>query len=142
MTQTATLAALGVLALLACAAAFVYGRKVGQAAELAAQQAAKASAEEISRRIVADAERDADGLKTTAVLAGKEEVMKARETWEREARTRREEIDREERRVQEREVAHDRKVDALEQRDKELARRASEIGRKEKLVADRPSELD
>ncbi|HET7458272.1 MAG TPA: ribonuclease Y [Gemmatimonadaceae bacterium] len=142
MTQTATLAALGVLALLACAAAFVYGRKVGQAAELAAQQAAKASAEEISRRIVADAERDADGLKKTAVLAGKEEVMKARETWEREARTRREEIDREERRVQEREVAHDRKLDALEQRDKELARRASEIGRKEKLVADRQGELD
>src|SRR5512133_1335148 len=142
MTQTATLAALGVLALLACAAAFVFGRKVGQAAELAAQQAAKASAEEISRRIVADAERDADGLKKTAVLAGKEEVMKARETWEREARTRREEIDREERRVQEREVAHDRKVDALEQRDKELGRRASEIGRKEKLVADRQGELD
>jgi ribonuclease Y len=142
MTETATIAALGVVALLACAAAFVLGRRVGQARELAAQQAAKASADEIARRVVSEAEREADGLRKSAVLAGKEELMKARETWEREARQRREEIDREERRVQEREVAHDRKLDALEQRDKELGRRASEIGRKEKLVADRQAELD
>ncbi|MFL5576126.1 MAG: ribonuclease Y [Gemmatimonadaceae bacterium] len=142
MTQTATIAAIGVLALLASAAAFVLGRRSGRAQELAAQRAAKQSADELSRRIVADAEREAEGLRKSAVLAGKEELMKAREAWEGEARQRREEIDREERRVQEREVSLDRKVDALDQRDKELGRRASELGRREKLVEERQGELD
>jgi len=142
MTNSATLAALGVLAVLAIAAAFVFGRRAGRGQALAEQSTAKQTAEELSRRIVADAEREAEALRKSAVLSGKEELMKAREGWEAEARQRREEIDREERRVQEREVALDRKLDLLEQRDKELGRRASELGRKEKLVADRQQELD
>jgi len=76
------------------------------------------------------------------VLAGKEEVMKAREAWEVEARRRREEIEREDKRVQEREAGVDRRLDQLDQRDRELARRASEMGRKEKQVVDRQQELD
>jgi len=142
MSQSATIALLGVLAVVAAAAAFVFGRRAGRSLALAEQAAAKQTAEELSRRIVADAEREADGLRKSAVLSGKEELMKARVGWEAEARQRREEIDREDRRVQEREVALDRRVDALEQRDKELGRRATELGRKEKLVADRQAELD
>jgi len=142
MTQTATLVALGVLVIVAAAAAFLFGRRAGRSETIAAQTAAKQTAEELSRRIVADAEREAEGLRKSAVLSGKEELMKARELWEGEARQRREEIDREERRVQEREVSLDRKLDALDQRDKELGRRATELGRKEKLVADRQGELD
>src|SRR5689334_9970397 len=142
MTQTATIVALGVLVIVAAAAAFLFGRSTGRSETLARQAAAKQTAEELSRRIVADAEREAEGLRKSAVLSGKEELMKAREGWESEARQRREEIDREERRVQEREVSLDRKLDALDQRDKELGRRATELGRKEKLVADRQGELD
>ena len=137
MTHTATLAVIGALALLAAVAAFVVGRRAGRAQAVAQQSAAKQSAEELSRRIVSDAEREADGLRKSAVLSGKEELMRARESWEAEARQRREEIDREERRLQEREVALDRRLDSLEQRDKELGRRASEVGRKEKLVSER-----
>ena len=53
-----------------------------------------------------------------------------------------EEIERGEKRVQERETALDRKFDILEQRDKEIGRRASELGRKEKSVSERDAELD
>jgi ribonuclease Y len=142
MTDTAIYAALGVLVILASAAFFFVGRVVGRRAERKAQSAARASAEETAKRILDEAQREADTLRKSAVVAGKEETIKLRELWEGEASRRREEIDRGEKRVQERETALDRKFDILEQRDKEIGRRASELGRKEKTVSERDAELD
>jgi ribonuclease Y len=68
--------------------------------------------------------------------------MKAREGWEEEVRHRREELEREERRLQERELSVDRRSEAVEQRDKEISRRFSELGRREKTIADRDEEID
>jgi len=142
MTVTVTTAALGVLVVVAAAVFFVLGRRAGQSAERRRQQAARATGEDAARRVVADAEREAESLRKSAVLAGKEELIKAREEWEGEARRRREEIEREDRRVQERESGVERRVEQLDQRDRELGRRASELGRKEKQVAERQQELD
>lgn len=140
MNEVALLAALGVV-VLASPALFVLGRKTGRNAELARQAAAKATAEETSKRVIADAEREAETLRKSAVVAGKEELIKLRETFETEVRGRRSEVEREEKRVVEREVTLDRKLDILEQRDKDLMRRGSEFGRREKLVAEREEEL-
>jgi ribonuclease Y len=142
MTQTALIAALGVAILVAAAAFFVVGRRVGRSAERRAQEVAKATAEETARRIVADAQREAETLRKSAVVAGKEETIRLRESWEADAAKRREELERAERRVQERETHLDRKLDVLEQRDKEVGRRASELGRREKAVSERESELE
>ncbi|MCX5755831.1 MAG: ribonuclease Y [Gemmatimonadetes bacterium] len=124
------------------ALAFLMGRKTGKDAELRARKAAHDTAEELAKRIMGDAERDADGLRKQAVLSGKEEAMRAREEWEGEARRRREEIDREEKRLQERETVLDRKFEVIEGRDKDVGKRASELGRKEKTVEDRQLELE
>ena len=134
--------ALGVVAVAAPAVFYRIGRKSGRETEEIARRAAGEAAEQVAKRITTDAERDADGLRKQAVLAGKEEAMKAREAWETEARRRREEVAAEEKRVQEREVTLDRKLEIVETRDKELGRRASEIGRKEKTVDERQQELD
>jgi ribonuclease Y len=142
MTVTVTTAALGVLVVVAAAVFFFLGRHGGRGAEARRQAAAKAGGEDAARRIVAEAERDAESLRKTAVLTGKEELIKAREEWEGEARRRRDEIEREDKRLQERESALDRRLEQLEQRDRELGRRASELGRKEKQVTDRQQELD
>jgi ribonuclease Y len=142
MTDTAIQVALGVLVLVASAAFFFFGRRSGRADETRRLAAAKGTAEETGKRIVDDAKRDADNLKKTTVLAGKEELMKLREEWETEARRRREEIEREEKRIAERESQLDRKLDVVDQRDKELGRRASELGRREKSISDRQEELD
>jgi ribonucrease Y len=142
MTDTAIYAALGALVILACAAFFIMGRVAGRGAERKAQSAARGTAEETAKRIVDEAKREADTLRKSAVVAGKEETIKLRESWEAEAARRREEIDRAEKRVQERETALDRKFDILDQRDKEIGRRASELGRKEKTVSERDAELD
>jgi ribonuclease Y len=138
---TAILAALGAL-VVASPAFFFIGRRLGTRAEHDRQAAAKATAEESSKRILGEAEREAENLRKSAVVAGKEELIKLRETFEADARGRREEIEREERRLAEREGVLDRKFDMLEQRDKDLGRRTSDFGRREKTVADREQELE
>ena len=142
MNDTLLIAALGVLVVVASAAFFVIGRNTGRSAEVKRQAAAKATAEETSKRIIGEAERDAESLKKSVVLSGREELMKLREGWESEARGRREEVEKEERRVQERETQLERKLDLLEQRDREVGRRASELGRREKTVQTREEELE
>ena len=131
----------GLVALIIAApASFIFGRKSGRDGELTRQREAKSTADELSKRIVGDAEREADNLKKGALVSGKEEVIKLREAAEQDIRGRRQEVEREERRINEKESVLDKKVELLEQRDKESSRRASEFGRKEKALADRAVE--
>ena len=142
MDPTALSAALGVLLVVASAAFFFIGRRSGRIAERAAQSLAKATAEQTAQRIVGEAEREAESMRKSALISGKEELIKLRENWEVEARRRREEVEREEKRIQDRETTLDRKFDVLEQREKEVGRRGSELGRKEKTIAEREQELE
>lgn len=135
-------AVLGVLLVIASPALFIVGRKAGTRTEHERQLAAKATAEETSKRIIGEAEREAENLRKSAVVSGKEELIKLRENFESEVRGRREEVERDERRLSERETTLDRKFEILEQRDKELGRRASEFGRREKTVGEREQELE
>ena len=128
MSEPGLLAAVGGVALVAIAAFFFLGRSMGRAAQRAAYVAAKTSAEETAKRIIGEAERESDSLRKAAVVSGKEESLRLREQWEGEASKRREEIERGERRVQERESAIDRKFDLLEQREKDVGRKASDVG--------------
>jgi len=134
--------AIGATLVVASPIAFVFGRRKGQAAEEAARRAAGQSAEQVAKRIVSDAEREADSAKKQALLTGKEEVMKVREAWELEARKRREEVEREEKRVVEREQQLDKKVDLVDGKERDLGRRASELGRREKQLEEKQAELD
>ena len=118
------------------------GRNAGAEAERKRQLEAKATAEETAKRIVGDAEREAENLRKSAVVSGKEELIKLRENFEMETRGRREEAEKEERRLSEREGTLDRKYEMIEQRDKELGRRASDFGRREKQVGEREQELE
>jgi ribonuclease Y len=142
MNVTALGAVFGVLVIIASAAFFFFGRKAGRTAERAAQSLAKATAEETAKRIVGEAERESESLRKSALISGKEELIKLRENWEVEARRRREEVEREEKRIQDRETTLDRKFDVLEGREKDVGRRGSELGRKEKTIAEREQELD
>src|SRR4051812_35675003 len=140
MNSTALLAALGIL-VIALPAFFIVGRRLGISAERQRQAAAKAGAEETSKRIIADAERESETLRKSAVVTGKEELIKLREAFDSEVRGRRGEVEKDEKRLVERESTLDRKLDVLDQRDKELSRRASEFGRREKQLTEREEEL-
>lgn len=126
----------------ACAAFFVLGRSAGTKAERARQTAANASAEQVATRLVGEAERDADSIRKSAVLAGKEELIGLREEWESEARRRREDVERDERRVQERTAVIERKMDLAEQKQKEAARLSADVSVRETRMKERQDELD
>src|ERR1700686_522356 len=95
------------IAALAAAVGVVCGvllYRAGRAAELARQRSALTDAESVRRRLTADAEREAESLRKTAVVAGKEELIALREAWEVEGRQRREDVEREEKRIKERDT--------------------------------------
>jgi ribonucrease Y len=143
MTDTALVAAAGlVIIALASAAFFFVGKRVGNTAELKRQTVARETAEETSRRLLEEATREADGLRKTALLTGKEELMRLREDWELEVRKRRDEVEREERRVQEREGTLNRKYDLLEQRERDSSIQATSLAKRQEAVAIREQELD
>jgi ribonucrease Y len=131
-----------VAGLVAAVVAFVMGKKSGGSAELARQLAARQTAELERTRIVGEAEREAESLRKDAVLAGKEEAMRQREAIESDVRKRRDELQAEERRIQERDTNLERRNEQVELRDRELSRRASDMGRREKQVADKQAELE
>jgi ribonuclease Y len=145
MNDMALFAVLGAL-LIALPAFFFWGRRsgvaLGQQSELDRQRAAKSSADDIAKRIVEEAERESETLRKTAVLTGKEELIRLREAAEQELRSRRSSVEQEERRVGERESALERRSEAVEQRDRDVGRKASDFGRREKLVQNREEELE
>ncbi|MEX2110641.1 MAG: ribonuclease Y [Gemmatimonadaceae bacterium] len=143
MTNTAWILAAGIaLFVIASAVLFFIGRKLGGRGELRRQRQAHTTAEETSKRIVSEAEREAESLRKTAVLTGKEELIRLREEWEVEVRGRREEVEREERKVIERDNLLERKYELIEQRERETTRRISDLGSREQIVGQREQELE
>src|SRR5256714_5834922 len=143
MTNTAWFSAAGIVLFVIASAVFLYiGRKIGGRTELRRQEQAHATAEETSKRIVGEAQREAESLRKSAVLSGKEELIRLREEWEVEVRGRREEVEREERRVIDREGQLNRKYDLLEQREKDTNRRAEAVATSERNLTQKQQELE
>ncbi|HHY36941.1 MAG TPA: ribonuclease Y [Firmicutes bacterium] len=86
-----------------------------------------ASAEEAARRILEQAEKDGEAKKREITLEAKEEIHKLRADQEREYRERRNELQRMERRVVQKEEALDRKMELMEKKENELAAREAEV---------------
>lgn len=84
------------------------------------------SAEEEAKRILQEAEKDAEAMKREALLEAKEEIHKLRADQEREGRERRSELQQLERRLVQKEESLDRKSEALERREASLQRRERE----------------
>ncbi len=143
MDFTAIWAAGAILVLVAgCGLFFIVGRRAGTKGEEERQRVAGATAEQTAKRIVGDAERDAQSLRKTAVLEGKEELIRLREEWEAEARKRREDVEGDERRLQERTATIERKADVLDQRERDVKRSATDVATRERSIVDRQTELD
>ena len=94
------------------------------------------SAQSRARRVLEDAEREADAKRKEAVVEAKEEILRARNESERELKERRAEIQRNERRLQQKEESLDRKIESLERKEEQLARKEREIEAEERKVED------
>jgi ribonuclease Y len=111
-------AALGLSVLAGAVSFFVARRLERQRAEAEGRAGAQ-----VAERLLQEARRTAEAERAQLALAGREEVIRTREAWEQEVATRREEIERLERRLEERTGLLDRKLDTLEEREKALAER-------------------
>ncbi|SFR01895.1 ribonucrease Y [Desulfoscipio geothermicus DSM 3669] len=86
-----------------------------------------ASAEALSRKIIEEAQKEAEGKKREAILEAKEEILKQRNEMERENKERRTELQRLERRLVQKEETLDRKVESIEKKEDILNRKEAEV---------------
>ena len=84
-------------------------------------------AEETVRQMIDDAQKRAEALKKETIREAKEESHRQRTDFDRECRDRRNELQRSERRVLQREETLDKKLDSLEQREQDLDKRETDI---------------
>ncbi|MDA0328975.1 MAG: ribonuclease Y [Gemmatimonadetes bacterium] len=117
---------------LAAAVGLVLGALIGfivaRNRERARQELEKNKGLDEASRILKRAESEAENARKAGELAGREEGFRLREAWEKEENRRREEVERSERRAEERSDALDRQFDRLNTREEELDGRAEELG--------------
>jgi len=124
---------------LAAAVGLVLGALVGfaisRSRERARQLREKQGAQDEASRILERAREEAQSARKAGELAGREEGFRLREAWEKEEDRRREEIERAERRAEERSDSLDRRFDLLNVRDRELEEQAGALAEGERSLA-------
>lgn len=110
----------------------LFGFVVARNRANALQELEKKQGQDEASRILERAEREADNARKAGELAGREEGFRLREAWEKEEARRREEIERAERRAEERSDALDRQFDRLNTREEELDQQAERVGQRER----------
>jgi ribonuclease Y len=94
------------------------------------------SAEEASKKILEEAKRSAEAKKKEAILEAKEEAHKLRVELDRETRERRNEMQRLERRLLQKEETLDRKSEVMERKEENIRNMEQELNKQKKNVAD------
>lgn len=99
-------------------------------------EAKMASAEEAAKKLVADAIKDADAKKRETILEAKEEVHRLRTEFDNEIKERRQEHQRMDKRLAQKEESLDRKLETAERKEETLQKREAEITVLEQKISD------
>jgi ribonuclease Y len=99
-------------------------------------------AEELARKIIDEAEKEAKIKKKEAILEAKDEWYKAKVNFEKELQIKKSELARMEKKLGEREANLDRKVDILNKKEREIQNRDKVLFAKEKGVRAKNEELN
>lgn len=137
---------------MAAAVGLVLGALIGfviaRNRERARQELEKEKGQDEASRILQRATSEAENARKAGELAGREEGFRLRESWKKEEDRRREEIERGERRAEERADALDRQLERMNTREEELnaggerlVQREEEIGREAGEVERRNAEV-
>ena len=93
-------------------------------------------AEALAKRIVNEAEKEAEGKRKEATLEAKDLIYQAKADFEKETKDRRLELQNLERRLNQKEESLDRKMELLDRREKEMGVRETDIFSREKTVTE------
>jgi ribonuclease Y len=99
------------------------------------------SAEGAAKQLLESATREAESVKRTAVLEGKEEALRLRQQVERETQQSRSDQLAAERAFQEREVAFARRVEVIEKKERDLRKVEQDMAKREEAVVERDAQL-
>jgi ribonuclease Y len=110
--------------------------------EQSRQRRAEAAAEDEASRILARAKEEADNLRTSRVLEGKEEAFRLRESWEEEEQRHREDAERAEQRLVECSDAQDRRFDTLNEKEAVQEQRTTELDQRASTLSDQSKEVE
>ena len=91
-------------------------------------------AEESVKRLVAEAQKKAEAVKKETILEAKEEIHTLRTEFDRESKERRSEIQRVERRLQQREEALDKKMSSVESKDEQINKKLKEVSKRKEEI--------
>ena len=114
--------------------AIVIGAFLGYVYRRNVAEAKVGRAEESVRRLVADAQKKAEAVKKETVLEAKEEIHTLRVEFDRESKERRNEIQRVERRLAQREETLDKKIASVESKDEQVNKRLKEISKRKEEI--------
>ncbi|MGH8003176.1 MAG: ribonuclease Y [Limisphaerales bacterium] len=101
-----------------------------------------ARAEEYAKKIVAEAEKEAEIKKKEALLEAKDEWYKAKTNFEREISNRRSEQAKAEKKVEEREQSVERKADLVNKKERDLSNKEKVMLARDKALETREQELE
>jgi len=110
------------------------GAVVTRRREQARQALEKKQGQDEASRILKRAESEAENARKAGELAGREEGFRLREAWEKEESRRREEIERAERRAEERSDALDRQFERVKSREDGLDARSEQVAHDERAL--------
>ncbi|HBI26878.1 MAG TPA: ribonuclease Y, partial [Peptococcaceae bacterium] len=110
--------------------ALLLGLLIGYILRKYLAEAKIASAEEASKRIVEESEKEAQAKKREAILEAKEEIHLMRSEADQENKERRNEVQRLERRNQQKEETLERKLEGLETKEGNLAKKEQDLEKK------------
>ena len=108
-------------------AASVFAAVGGYQVRKSLAEAKIASAEEAAKKLIADAIKDADAKKRETILEAKEDIHRLRTELDTEVRERRQEQQRVDKRLTQKEETLDRKLDSVEKKEENLRQRENEL---------------
>ena len=125
-----------IAAVILCAAAAVIGFNGGVAHRKKIAEAQLGSAEEQAKSIIAEAEKNASAKKREMMLEAKEENQKLRAQFDAEVKERRNELNRQERRIAQKEENLDKKTDNLDRKEQSYNQKIKNLEAKEAEIAE------
>lgn len=99
-------------------------------------------ADEVSKQIIRDAEKEAEIKKKEAILEAKDDLYKQKVEVERELQVKRTELQKIEKKLQEKDDDINRKVDVLQTKDRDVQNREKALVTKERALRTREEQLD
>jgi ribonuclease Y len=101
-----------------------------------------ANAEKLAAKIISESEKEAESIKNQRLIEAKDESIRVRQSFEKETRNQRQELDKQKRKLEFKEVELDRRLNHLNQKESELKKNEQSLKDKGDHLSKKSEDLD